>query len=188
MSTITIAEVKNLSANVRAKFSMQKTASQILRQDMIDHITQNHYDIFLSHSSLDADLILGIKDLLKQFEYSCYVDWLDDLHLDRETVTPETAATLRKRMSYCRCLFYVTTENSRLSKWMPWECGYFDGIKQKVAILPVTEKADSYFTGQEYLGLYPYITKGPRNGYGANQMIVNFSPSEFGDFDAWLDG
>lgn len=43
---------------------------------------------------------------------------------------------------------------------MPWELGYFDGIKNKVAILPVEDNpiCDFYF-GQEYLGLYNHASK-----------------------------
>ena len=43
---------------------------------------------------------------------------------------------------------------------MPWELGYFDALKQKVAILPLVNKSDDEYKGQEYLGLYPCIHKG----------------------------
>lgn len=44
---------------------------------------------------------------------------------------------------------------------MPWELGYFDGIKNKrVAILPINKDNGSSenFKGQEYLSLYHYIS------------------------------
>ena len=40
---------------------------------------------------------------------------------------------------------------------MPWELGYFDGFKSAVAILPITQTEQHLYSGQEYLGLYPYI-------------------------------
>ncbi len=40
---------------------------------------------------------------------------------------------------------------------MPWEMGYFDGIRGKVAVCPITYK--SSFEGREYLGLYPVMEK-----------------------------
>lgn len=40
---------------------------------------------------------------------------------------------------------------------MPWELGYFDGFKSAVAILPITATEQASYSGQEYLGLYPYI-------------------------------
>jgi hypothetical protein len=43
---------------------------------------------------------------------------------------------------------------------MPWELGYFDGIKTGyVWILPLVAQDDSEFKGQEYLGLYPPVEK-----------------------------
>jgi len=54
-------------------------------------------------------------------------------------------------MHQCSGLFYATTQNHSASKWMPWECGYFDGYDGKtigdtiqpghVAILPVMQSA-----------------------------------------------
>jgi hypothetical protein len=35
--------------------------------------------------------------------------------------------------------------------------GYFDGFNGKVAIVPIVDTPQSSFTGQEYLGLYPYV-------------------------------
>ena len=40
---------------------------------------------------------------------------------------------------------------------MPWELGYFDGIRGKVAVCPITYS--SSFEGREYLGLYPIMEK-----------------------------
>ena len=57
-------------------------------------------------------------------------------------------------------LLYLATDNASSSKWMPWELGYFDGLKSgKVAILPLVDSVDSSFQGQEYLGLYPALDK-----------------------------
>lgn len=58
----------------------------------------------------------------------------------------------------------LTTENYQKSKWMPWELGYFDGSKGKVAILPMVDSIAHSFDGTEYLGLYPYINEGFTGG------------------------
>lgn len=43
---------------------------------------------------------------------------------------------------------------------MPWELGYFDGMRPaKVAIFPIVEASDSEFTGIEFVGLYPKIER-----------------------------
>ena len=43
---------------------------------------------------------------------------------------------------------------------MPWELGYFDGLRgERIGIFPLTSSSSSTFEGQEYLGLYPYFEK-----------------------------
>lgn len=117
------------------------------------------YDVFLSHSFKDYELILGLVEILKGQGLSVYVDWLEDPTLDRNNVTSATAAKLRSRMKSCKSLIFATSDNSVTSKWMPWELGFFDGSKpDKVSILPISQTITSVFSGQEYLGLYPHIS------------------------------
>lgn len=116
------------------------------------------YDLFLSHSYLDKSLVLTIVNLFNDAGYSVYVDWLVDFQLNRNEVTPETAKTLRERMNKCSGLAYISTTNITHSKWCPWELGYMDGNKNgRCAILPVLDRSANEFSGQEYLGIYPYI-------------------------------
>ncbi len=115
------------------------------------------FDIFLSHSIADAEVILGVKELLESQGLSVYVDWVVDPQMDRRNVTPATAARLRERMNHCGYLLYATSQSSSNSKWMPWELGYFDGRRGQVGILPVVATAGSSFAGVEYLGLYPPV-------------------------------
>ena len=44
---------------------------------------------------------------------------------------------------------------------MPWELGYFDALRGRCAVVPVTmrKQYEDYYKGQEYLGLYPYMTR-----------------------------
>lgn len=118
------------------------------------------YDVFLSHSKMDSALVLGAKRILEQKGYSVYVDWLDDPQLDRSKVNRATADTLRLRMRKCKAMFYLHTKNAALSKWCPWELGYFDGFtypNPRVFIFPILASGESAFKGQEYLELYPII-------------------------------
>lgn len=116
------------------------------------------FDIFLSHSRLDAEIIAGVKSLLEARRLTVYVDWIEDPQLDRTHVTPKTAELLRIRMRHCKSLVFATSESSPDSKWMPWELGFFDGFKPgHVAILPLVKTTGARFAGQEYLGLYPYV-------------------------------
>lgn len=116
------------------------------------------YDIFLSHSYKDAQLIVGMKATLEDLFFTVYVDWIDDPQLDRSQVTVATADKIRERLLASNTLLYVTSQNAEASKWMPWECGYFDGKREKVAILPIMPTpTGNTWSGREYLGLYPYV-------------------------------
>jgi hypothetical protein len=147
------------------------------------------YDIFLSHSYSDAKVVLGLKKSIEELGYSVYVDWIEDRQLNRQEVTKETAHILRMRMRNCSSLFFATSDSSQNSKWMPWELGYFDGIKEKVAILPVTEtsEAGDNYSGQEYLGLYNYATKDPDKS-GENHIWIHESPKVYVQLNLWLKG
>lgn len=132
------------------------------------------FDVFLSHSILDAAIILGVKTLLEAEGLRVYVDWIEDDRLNRSRVTSATAAVLRERMRHSRSLIYATSSTASQSKWMPWELGFFDGFRPgHVAILPLVAASTSDFTGQEYLGLYPYVEDvlaiGGRRALGVRQ-------------------
>jgi hypothetical protein len=133
-----------------------KRAAQILNEARDTLLSA--FDIFLSHSILDAELVLGAKLELEDRGFTVYVDWLSDPLLKREQVTSTTADHLRTRMRQCKMLVYVHSENAALSRWCPWELGYFDGLRGgNVFILPVFSSARHTYDGQEYLGLYPYL-------------------------------
>ncbi len=145
------------------------------------------YDIFLSHSTNDAPKVAGLKLLLEDLGFSVYVDWIEDPQMNRSNVTKATAAVLKARMHSCKSLFYAFSENSSGSKWMPWELGYFDGIKQRAAVLPIAtgSQSTSEFRGTEYLGLYHYITV-ENDTAGKRRLWVRESGSKYVVYDDWL--
>lgn len=123
--------------------------------------SDDQFDIFLSHSYQDKEIIPHLKKTLENLGFRVYVDWINDKFFSREDVDKKIAALLQKRMNQSKSLFYATSQNSKNSKWMPWELGYFDGIKNKrVAILPINKDntCNENFEGQEYLGLYFYVS------------------------------
>ena len=146
------------------------------------------YDIFLSHSSLDQDLVLALVRLFNQARYSVYVDWIEDSELDRNNVTKCTATILKKRMIQSRGLAYVSTKNITNSKWCPWELGYFDGRKnERCCILPVME--GKRFEGQEYLGLYPYLTYSQiKDSDKYDFWVYEQETEKYVKLRSWLDG
>lgn len=153
MSLLVESEVR-----ARAKLAAQRvhaSTESLLRESQ--KMDRASYDIFLSHSKLDSELILGVKLVLESDGHSVYVDWISDPQLDRTRVSAATAAKLRVRMGQSHSLFYVHSKNASASRWMPWELGYFDGRNGNVAVLPIVDAASSRFHGEEYLGLYPYV-------------------------------
>jgi hypothetical protein len=158
MAFLRISEARAAAQSARGPF--QKSARVILSEEMAASSYVSKFDVFLSHSYDDAEIILGVKRIIEGMGLTVYVDWIDDAKLDRSRVTKETAAVLRARMKSCNCLVYAHSPNAADSKWMPWELGYFDGYRESsVWILPLVKDYDWEFTNQEYLGLYPTVDK-----------------------------
>lgn len=78
----------------------------------------------------------------------------------------------------------LTTPNSADSKWMPWECGYVDGLNGKAAVLPITNDGSDNYRGQEYLGVYPYVTRTGVSG----TLYIRESVDVWCPFAVWLAG
>lgn len=150
------------AARSRMNKSYQFNAKSILESEARSTTSSyESFDVFLSHSSKDAELVLGVKEILSRMGIKVYVDWHDDPQANRENVTVETAELLRTRMTQSKSLIFLATDNASGSKWMPWELGYFDGFSGgSVAVLPIVDYEGATFKGQEYLGLYPLVDKG----------------------------
>lgn len=158
MGYLRISEAR---AAARAAWSpLQKSAGRILTEEAQAFSAAKHYDIFLSHSYDDAEIIYGVKKMIESLGMTVYVDWIEDAKLDRSKVTVETAALLRERMKTCSSLVYADSANASQSAWMPWELGYFDGLRGSyVWILPLVNNSDSEYHKPEYLRLYPAVEK-----------------------------
>jgi|GEM_PF-633711 len=115
------------------------------------------YDIFLSQTMRDAEIVLGVYDALTSLGYAVFCDWIEEPLGDRHQVSPANAAFIRAVMSVCDSLLFIDTEGAGQSLWMCWELGWFDGAQGHVAILPVVATNQRYYFGREFLGLYPYV-------------------------------
>lgn len=156
MGLVTTAQAR--SAALDEQLQKGLGVESILRESA--RFARLSYDVFLSHSKMDASLVLGAKRILELKGYTVYVDWIDDPQLDRSKVNRKTADTLRSRMRSCKLMFYLHTTNASLSKWCPWELGYFDGYtypNPRVFIFPLLAPGEKSFQGQEYLQLYPIV-------------------------------
>lgn len=162
------------------------SAAQILNESRRVQDSQDSFDIFLSHSSKDNDLIIGLKLILQDIGYSVYVDW-NDPALDPDHVTPKTAEVLRKRMSQCKSLIYAFSVNASNSKWMPWELGYFDALRNsRVAVLPIRNDAYKAFIGSEFIGLYFQVKVADTRG--GQKAIWVHNGDDYVNYMYWLSG
>ncbi len=175
----------NDNLSTKASTILSKSISE---QKLFSATPGKTFDIFLSHSSDDAKLVAGLKLELEDLGFSVYVDWIEDAHLDRKNVTKKTALLLQQRMKQCRTLIYAFSENASNSKWMPWELGYFDGIKGKVAVLPISKTSKSSFVGSEYLGIYYYVQIDTISGTNTTTLWIHETSNKYIMFNAWTTG
>ncbi|MBC8508633.1 MAG: toll/interleukin-1 receptor domain-containing protein [Chloroflexi bacterium] len=185
MALFTEAAVRARAQRAATNFS--KTASAVLTAKVESQASVAQHDVFLSHAYEDREKVLGAALMIEDLGYSVYIDWRDDSTLDRSKITRATAEKLRVRMMKSKSLFYSTTENASESKWMPWELGFKDGDNRKVAVLPIMKNDTGSFTGQEYLGIYPYVTHG-KSTNGKRYLWIRYSSNCYINFDHWLEG
>jgi len=148
---------------------------------------RQEHDVFLCHSTLDKRQILLVRESIVQRGFSVYVDWIDDPQMRHNKVTLENVKSLRGRMKRCQSLVYAFSNGSKRSMWMPWELGLFDGMGSRVAILPIVRIPMFTYSGQEYLGLYPYITK-EENKKREPRLWVRRDAHTYAEFGQWLKG
>src|SRR5688572_26869187 len=188
MALVTKSELRTAArTSLRATASI--SAGEELRSESKQRSYARKYNIFLSHRKLDAEEVLGLVRLIESCGLSVYIDWREDPELDRTNVTSLNAQVLRNQMGLCDALFFATTTNFTDSKWMPWELGYFDGKKGRVAIVPVVEDSDKFrnFHGQEYLGIYPYVEINKLSSY-AEPIVFIHAPDgpQFHTYGRWI--
>lgn len=150
------------AAELRAEAGLTASVSaEALRREARSTPERGRFDVFLSHSFNDAQVIYGLRRLLMAEGLTVYVDWIDDPLLDRSNVSAATARRLRTRMQQSSTLIYATSRSASRSRWMPWELGYFDGARsaERISIVPIENHESGEFTGQEYLSLYKRLEK-----------------------------
>ena len=114
--------------------------------------------VFLSHKHDEKEIIKQAITLLGKLGVSVYVDWLDS-GMPKST-SGLTAKRIKEKIRQNEKFILLATESAINSKWCNWELGYGDAHKysKNIAIMPITEKEDSVFSGSEYLQIYPIIT------------------------------
>lgn len=142
---------------------------------------------FLSHSSRDDELIDGAIAVLEHNGATVYIDEIDP-EMPPYT-SDETAAKLKKRVRQCNKFVLLASPNSKDSRWVPWELGIADGIKDldKIAIFPSIDSTDDKWTSWEYIGLYRKIVWGNLEGHQKKVwMVWNKKTNKATKLSKWL--
>lgn len=95
------------------------------------------YDLFISHSYLDREIVSGIVRKMNDCGLNCYVDWTaDGDFLKRSLVSDYTKEVLKARMQNSRKLLYLSSSNSRKSSWVDFELSYYkDEVKNEMYMI-----------------------------------------------------
>ena len=147
-------------SEVRARAREQARRAGVTAEALLQGVSRKraaHYDIFLSQTIRDAEIVLGVYGLLTELGFTVFCDWIAEPDADRSAVTPAHAELIRSTMAISDTLLFLDTEAADQSLWMCWELGWFDGRKGLVGILPVLPDEARYYRGREFLGLYPYV-------------------------------
>ncbi|MBQ8464807.1 MAG: toll/interleukin-1 receptor domain-containing protein [Alphaproteobacteria bacterium] len=105
-----------------------KDRNSYLAEAHISKEQKETFDVFLSHSSKDKNLVGKVRDVIeKEYHFSAYVDWDENSGMLRT----EVADTIKEVMTRCKTLLIVKTQNSDESSWVSWETGYFEALKFK---------------------------------------------------------
>ncbi|MEH6498290.1 MAG: toll/interleukin-1 receptor domain-containing protein [Pseudoalteromonas distincta] len=178
---VTKAELRAFTAN-----RSQSGREQLLRSNASSSGTST----FLSHSSKDHELLEGAMEVLHNHGARVYIDEIDP-EMPSHT-SAETAALLKQRISQTRRFVLLTTENSKDSRWVPWELGIADGEKGlvNIALFPASDSTyDDNWTSWEYLGLYHRIVWGKLSGYEKELwMVLDAKANTAVTLRNWLSG
>lgn len=118
------------------KVDIQKNPTVLLELiQKYQSMLYQHYDVFLSHSSMDVKELLHLKSVLNSQGYTVYIDWVNDREmLNRANQDENTWNVLYMRMDQSRRLLYVMTDNSIDSIYTQREVLYFKAQKKPIYV------------------------------------------------------
>ena len=108
-----MAFIRELDIRKRAQLRVRRegvTIEESMRR--VSLLRHPQYDIFLSQTIRDAEIVLGVYDYLTDKGFVVFCDWIDEPHNNRNEVTPANAAFIRKTMSRCDTLLFLDTESA----------------------------------------------------------------------------
>ena len=149
--------------------AVHRKGSIILAKSFNNALRIHKTTAFLCHSHLDNELAEGLQVFLQENGWDVYIDWKDNT-LPRFPAQ-ETALRIKEKIERSEYFIFMATENSRRSRWCPWEIGFADHEKINSKIILIrTSDEDNNWHGNEYLQLYREIAIGDSGRLGINTL------------------
>lgn len=115
--------------------------------------------VFLSHKHSDLEYLERVRYILESLNAHVYVDWADPAM--QHPTNRTTAEVLKEKIERYDKFIFIASDAAISSKWCNWEIGYGDAQKYKdrIAILPMRNFGRSFYSGNEYMQIYPHIVR-----------------------------
>lgn len=134
---------KNFKGNKKS-YHIDSTLPNYSPEELVKFLNSNSveskkkYDIFISHSYLDKDLVKSTKNALNLKNLSCYYDWTSDQDfLKRTLISDYTKEVLKKRIEQSEIFLLLLTHNviaedKIISEWVEMEIEYAKSLGKKI--------------------------------------------------------
>lgn len=133
----------------KKSYMTEKSDFVMTPADLVKLIENNNiqnkksYDMFISHSSKDSDIVKAVIRSLNKHGFNIYCDWTSDTEfLKRELVSDYTKVVLQKRMEQSRSLLFVKTGNSIASDWVKFELNYYKQLVRTIYCVDFIKRED----------------------------------------------
>ena len=155
-----------------------RTATDIMKDMHMDTIENlKEYDIFLSHSSKDRELIVSLTHELNHLGFTVYVDWISDREdMARVKANADMPRVLMARMKASRAFVLVLTDNAALSGWVTWEIGYYMSTDKKLCVLDLAGPATKR---PEFIQMHPSVSR-------KNEFLIVSENEKETELQEWL--
>ena len=139
----------------RKQYMIEETDFEVTPADLYRRLQRDSiqnkkvFDVFISHSYKDGQIISKIISIMNKNDLHCYCDWVSDNDfLKRSLVSDYTAEVLKKRIEQSKKILFVQTENSVngteiASSWIQMELEHGTKIGKKIYQLNLSSSKSS---------------------------------------------
>ncbi|QHQ18556.1 toll/interleukin-1 receptor domain-containing protein [Pectobacterium parmentieri] len=135
----------------KKNYMLEENDFNVSPKDLVERIESDSFqnkkifDVFISHSYLDSELVRIIKDELNKNNITIYCDWTSDNDFLRRKLASEyTRIVLKKRIEQSKVILLLQTENSishdnhYLSEWIKMEINHAIYLSKPIYCINLT--------------------------------------------------